>query len=358
MLRLFVRRSNDLTYFTDDPARELDGIRDGRAGWWLRGSGDTTARNDLVDVFQSTARSNVQGYDIIFAAPRPISILLAIDADRARGVVAAHRASVAIAMQYLEQHALSVRDRRGGLDVESGAKWSQILSYTHGVNRHGEPHLHDHVLVGARPDGATSVLDSRGIYAHVPAADALYRSSLRFELAQRSPWSAWRSFRGIEHVGGLDEGYQVLWGGHHDDRGTKLQWTRRDAVASWYSDRSRFVSAGALETPRHDGRSLDEHVFAGAFEGRREVARRHVVAAWANAATFGHDPVALTRAVDLLYPTLGGSWGVREPMIGVPEARMIGNVRQHGPRPIGGADFDRWIQRVREPSRSRSERSR
>ena len=35
-------------------------------------------------------------------------------------------------------------------------------SFTHGVNRHGEPHLHDHVLVGARPDGARRrVLDSR-----------------------------------------------------------------------------------------------------------------------------------------------------------------------------------------------------
>jgi hypothetical protein len=236
LLRLFVRRSNDVNYFTDDLAHELDGLREGGPGWWMRGSGDTTRPSDVRGVFSTTGRSSVQGFDIVLAAPRPVSILIALDPEHAPGVVAAHRTSVAAAVGYLEERALVVRDRRGGEDLEVPARWSAIVSYTHGLNRHGEPHLHDHVLVGARPDGASSVLDSRALFAHASAADALYRSSLRYEVARGTPWAPWRSFQGVEHVQGLDEGLRALWGGHHQGRGEKLTWQREDTLRRWQRD--------------------------------------------------------------------------------------------------------------------------
>ncbi len=288
MFRILVRRSNDVTYFTNDRALEIDGLRRGGPGWWLRGDGDARDAGDVASVLGTTERSSVQGYDIVVAAPRPISILLALDPEHAPGVVDAHRDSVRAAVDYLEEHALVVRNRQGGDDRDENGRWRSIVSFTHGVNRHGEPHLHDHVLVGARPDGARSVLDSRGLYAHLRAADALYRASLRHELAQSTPWSAWRSFEGIEHVVGLDEGYRALWGGHHAQRGEKLQWDRDETVSAWRHDRERFVAQGELEAPSRR-RTLDEHRFAGALEGRPGVARRHVVEAWANAARFGQD---------------------------------------------------------------------
>lgn len=358
MIRVMTRRSNDVSYFTDDRALEIEGLREGEPGWWLRGSGDVSDPRDVGRVLRTTDRSSILGYDIIVAAPRPTSILLAVDAEHGAGVVVAHRASVAAAIDYLEEHALVVRDRRGGEDRDGAGRWTGVIGFTHGVNRHGEPHLHDHVLVGARPEAANAVLDSRGLYAHLVAADALYRSSLRHELRERTPWAAWRSFEGVEHVVGLDEGYRALWGGHHADRGEKLHWQRRDAVARWREDRDRFESMGVVEAPERHRSSLDEHAFAGALEGRNDVARRHVITAWSNAARFGQSSESMTRAVDALYPQLAGARGVREPSIGVREARMTAHVRERGARPLEMSDLDRWRQRSREESLSRTERSR
>ena len=80
-----------MSYFTNDAARELDGVREGGPGWWLRGEGDTRDPRTVERVLVTSERSRVQGYDVIIAAPRPISILLALDPDGARGVVEAHR---------------------------------------------------------------------------------------------------------------------------------------------------------------------------------------------------------------------------------------------------------------------------
>jgi TrwC relaxase len=357
VVRLFPHRTNDVSYFTNDAARELDGVRDGGPGWWLRGNGDTRDPAMVERVLTTSERSQLSGYDVVIAAPRPISILLALNGEGARGVVDAHRASVQATMSYLEEHALVVRDRRNGEDRDHPATWESVVSFTHGLNRHGEPHLHDHVLIGARPAKQRNILDSRALYAHAEAADALYRSSLRYELSRRTPWSAWRSFEGIERVVGLDEGFRALWSGHHRERGEKLAWTREQTLDAWSRDRGRFESLGVVEPTRRDRNLLDEHRFAGALEGRSDVARRHLVTAWANAAPFGQDPRELARSINDLYPELTGR-GVRERTIAVRDARMISNVREIGPRPLERVGFDEWRQRSRELVRSRDGRSR
>jgi hypothetical protein len=356
VLRLYSHKTNDVTYFTNDRARELDGVREGGPGWWLRGEGDTRDSSSVGRVLVTSERSKVAGYDLIVAAPRPISVLLAVDPERAHGVVDAHRASVRATMSYLEEHALVVRDRRGGDDLDRAAQWESVVSFTHGLNRHGEPHLHDHVLIGARPAEQRNVLDSRALYAHLNAADALYRSSLRHELSSRTPWSAWRSFEGVDRVVGVDEGYRALWPGHHRERGEKLSWSREETLSSWGRDRERFESLGLIAPPPR-GHHLEEHRFAGALEGRNDVARRHLVIAWANATPYGQDPKELSRSIDDLYPELSGR-GVRERTISVREARMIADVRERGPRPLERNSLEEWRQRSREMSNSRAGRSR
>lgn len=358
MLRLLARRSNDVTYFTNDAAHELDGLREGGPGWWLRGAGDTREPSEVARVLTTSERSTIVGYDLVVAAPRPISVLLAVDPAHAGGVVDAHRTSVRATVTYLEERALVVRERHRGLEHDAPGSWSRVASFTHGVNRHGEPHLHDHVLVGARPEGHRNVLDSRALYAHLSTADALYRASLRHELAERTPWSAWRSFDGVERVVGLDEGYRALWPGHHRERADKLNWSRDETVASWARDVERFVSLGVVRAPDRGRGLLDEHRFAGAFEGRLDVAHRHVVAAWADASPYGQDPRQITRSVDELYPSLRGPGGVHERAIGLIEARMLATVRAIGPRPLDRSAFDNWRQRSREVGHSREWRSR
>jgi hypothetical protein len=102
---------------------------------------------------------------------------------------------------------------------------------------------------------------------------------------------------------------------------------------------------------------LDEHRFAGALVGRSDVARRHLVAAWANAAPFGQAPNELSRSIDNLFPQLEGR-GVRERTISVRDARMISTVREIGPRPLERTSLEEWRQRSRETVRSREGRSR
>ena len=353
-----VRRSRDVSYLSDDPALELDGVRDGPAPWWWRGTGDVTHTVDVDHVLRTSERSSVVGYDLIVAAPRPMSILVALDPDHAPAVLRAHRLAVGDALEYLEQRAVVVRERRGGDDRDVPGRWSNVVAFTHGVNRHGEPHLHDHVLVGARPEGARGVLDSRALFAHAATADALYRSSLRAGVANSTPYVPWRSFEGVEHVAGLDEGYRALWGGHFSDRGVKHHWTREEALATWRNDLSRFETHGAVRAPARSGGYLDEHAFGAAFEGRPGVSRRHLVEAWANAATWGSTARDVVDSVDRLYPALRDSRGVREVTTSVREARMIAATRVRGPRPLDAREIDSWLQRSREISREASGRSR
>ncbi len=358
MLRLLVRRSRDISYLSDDRALELDGVREGPAQWWIRGSGDLAGYDDVARVLTTSERSRVVGYDVVIAAPRPVSILVALDPSHAGAVVDAHRGAVRDAVEYLEDRAVVVRDRRGGMDLESGAYWTYVASFTHGVNRHGEPHLHDHVLVGARPDGARGVLDSRALFAHARAADALYRCSLRAGVARTSPHVVWRSFEGVEHVAGLDEGYRVLWGGHFGDRGVKHHWTRDDARSAWAGDLERFETHGVVAVPHRSSRHLDEHSFRASLEGRPTVSRRHVIEAWSNAATFGSGAHDVTSSVDLLYPSIGRARGVREESLSLRDARMIGETNVRGPRPLDVRELDAWRQRSRDRSREGVGRSR
>lgn len=356
MLRILTRRSNDVTYFTSDRALELDGVRDGGPGWWLRGAGNPRDEEVVASVLSGTERSAVKGYDLVFAAPRPISILIALSPENARGVVAAHRESVRASVDYLEDRALVVRDRRGGEDRDEGGTWGNIVSFTHGVNRHAEPHLHDHVLVGARPLDARSVLDGRALFAHSLAADALYRSTLRFELSRRTPWTSWRSFEGVEHVVELDEGYRALWGGHFVQRGAKIEARREEIVAMWAKDQSRFEPIGHLRAPARGPHDFDEHSFASSFEGSSGVTRRHIVQAWANAARFGQRASDTVASIDEVYPELRESRGVRETSLSIARARMTAQVRESGPRPLDGRALQEWSHRSRERG-DRSDRS-
>ena len=358
MLKVLVRRSRDVSYLTQDRALELDEVREGPAAWWLRGAGDLSREEDVGRVLCTSERSQVVGYDLVVAAPRPLSLLIALDPGNASRIVTAHRRAVSDTLEYLEDHALVVRERRGGEDIDLPGRWTNVVGFTHGVNRHGEPHLHDHVLVAARPEGARGVLDSRALFAHARAADAVYRASLRADVARSTPYVPWRSFEGVEHVKNLDEGYRALWGGHYDERQAKRQWSREEVRGKWANDLTRYESHGVVAVPERSARYLDEHAFGSALEGRHSVARRHVIEAWANASVFGSSAHDVKQSVNRLYPSFSSSRGVREVTISVPEARMIADTRARGPRPLDVRELDVWFQRSRERSRDIEGRSR
>jgi hypothetical protein len=332
MIRLFTRRSADVSYLVRDAALELDGVRRGPAQWAPLGPARTDDPGRVLD----GPPGHVLGYDLVFAAPRPVSCLLAIgDEAEQRAVVAVHRAAVAGALTYLERRALVVHRRILGESEELPARWGGAVGFTHGVNRAGEPHLHDHVLVGARSREWRRQVDARALVGHLAAADALYRAGLREGVGRDTGRASWRSWRGQEHVAGVDEGVRATWPGRAADREPKRAWSREEILERWRSDLARAELVVAVPTPGRWRDTLDEHAFAGAFEGVGRIARQQVVEAWANAATFGATPVEVERAVDRWYPELAEERGFGTLALSTSRARMLGHVRTQGARPLG-----------------------
>ncbi len=350
MIHVSTFRKNDPRYFTSDRALELDGIRNGGAGWWIRGYGDTEDPDTVRKVLTTTDRSSKYGYQLIIAAPRPISVLIAIDRDSAPAVIESHQKAVSGAVQYLEDRGVTWIDKRNGDSKVIPSKWEEVVSFTHGVNRRGDPHLHDHVLVGARPAESKNVLDSRGLFSHLKAADAIYRSELRSQIAERTDWVPRRTFEGIEQIEGLDLGYVKLWAGNKDfSTEAKKQWTRDQILDRWSTDLSRFSERGPAVLPHRDKGVLDEHSFAGSFEGLDYVNRASIIKSWANAAPFGQSYKEIENVVNELYPELISSSGYVQDAVSRSGARMTSKVREHGARPLQQKEIENW----RTQSRSR-----
>ena len=179
------------------------------------------------------------------------------------------------------------------------------------------------------------MLDARALYAHAQAADALYRASLRHEFASRTPVECVAILRGRGAGRRTRRGIPGALARTPRERGEKLSWTRDDTMRSWSRDLARFEPLGVVDASSRERRVLDEHRFAGALEGRHDVARRHVVAAWADAATFGQDPRELIRQIDVM---LSASPRAR----GRLRAHDAGARRSHHRRRARTSDRARW----------------
>ena len=353
MIRIVARHSLDASYYVADESLELDGVRHGPPGHWIRGSGPIDG-SVLERSWRTSPRATIAGYDLIVAAPRTVSILLAVGGiDEQRQVVADHRESVRAAIGYLEDRALVVNTKMAGESIEQRGRWSSIVSFTHGVNRIGEPHLHDHVLVGALPSHRSRVLSRQALSAHLLAADAIYRAEFRFRINEYGVRRAWRTLGGVDIVYGVDEGHRALWPGDRAWGVQKETWTRGAILEKWSKDLLRFEPIQMREPPIRTA-SVNEQIFGAHFEGAISVARRDLIAASANASSSGLLRSSVEDFVDTHYPDLAADRGLIERRIGVTEARQSALVKARGPRPLEAQDVARWHQRERPRSIERS----
>jgi conjugative relaxase-like TrwC/TraI family protein len=124
------------------------------------------------------------GHDLVFASPKPISLLWALGPPEITEVVeAAHEDAVRDAFDYLERQAAWVRRGATGWLVPSTGLVA--AAFRHTTSRASDPHLHTHVVVAnaARDlQGHWSSLDSRWLFAEARAAGALYQAGLRHYL--------------------------------------------------------------------------------------------------------------------------------------------------------------------------------
>jgi conjugative relaxase-like TrwC/TraI family protein len=201
-------------------------------------------------------RVTVAAFDLSFCAPKSVSLLHALSPPEvAVEVRAAHVHAVDAALDYVERRAVAVRRPTSGALVPVAADAVATAGFVHRVSRALDPHLHSHVVManlGRGPEGSFTALDGRGLYAHTPAAGALYHAQLRHELTTRLG-VAWEPLRnGRADIAGI--------GG--EARGAFSQ--RAAAIAEHLSQRglasprARVIAAHATRPERDTYRSADD----------------------------------------------------------------------------------------------------
>ena len=371
VLRIATITDTSGVYFLQDPAREVNDLSNEHCpGKWL-GSGATrlnlagpVSAQSLSAVLEGTpqgstirrsVRRKIAGFDLMFAAPKCVSVLFASsDHDVAGRVLAAHHLAVGAAIDYGEQRAVGIA-RQG---IESDRK---LLStdgciaarFTHGVSRSGDPHLHSHLVIANLAhgdDGRFGTLDSLSLRAHGPAMDALYRSHLRAELTESLAIRWERDGQGREQIAGIpDSVVLALSGRSAEHKGGGRAWpekifqSRKAAEALW-AERLRLAPMveNITRFPVAAG-YLDEHRFAALLYGKT-IRQRDVVEAWSTAAGSGIKAAVIAAAMHRHGSDLGRG-RFEEPIVRKqvqPEQVVL---RAIGPRPLGHSKLTEWWER-------------
>lgn len=315
--------AGDGTYYLEDPALELDALRDGPVGHVLSGPPATSGRA-VRALLGAPPERGPRALDVIVAAPKPVSLLLATEPNAtARRIVALHERAVAATFDYL----LDAR-RTGPSPRELPA-----VGFTHGVNRLLDPHLHTHVLVAAREADGTQ-LNGRPLRWRAASADALYLAALREGVPAAAGRAAWLGRSGATFVEGVDLGLVAAMttprsrNGHLERGGAKQHPSGEAVRAHWDAQVASCGGLGLHPSPPPRSTAIDEYRFAAAL-GSGRVGRADVVRAWGGACTFGERPERLRRAAELAAPELRD--GSRRPAVVVADAA---GVKVLGARPL------------------------
>jgi conjugative relaxase-like TrwC/TraI family protein len=392
-------------YYLSDLARELplpERFGEGQAAWvgraaeglGLRGPIDREHLRAVLDGRHPTAghrlrsdRATVLGFDLTFSAPKSASVVFALGGEEAaRQVLAAHRDGVRGAVSYVEAHGLTAQ--RGSGDQREVVPTTGVVgaSFTHGVSRNLDPHLHTHVVLANMVHGLDSrwsACDHRGLSAHRMAASAVYDAHLRAALSLRLGvrWAEQPGLRteisGISpHVMGEFSSrsadirrHMAEWGAH-SNRGARVAWavTRpekhtgygfTELSAQWERraravghDRSQIEALLGHHDPDVERRALNEHRFGAALSWAPDGAarRRDVVTAFSAAAVDGVDATSVERLTDLWTPSdadradIGVAEQIRPLRSVVPGGHLFDAL---GPRPVDPVDHAVWRDAAR-----------
>ena len=162
----------------------------------------------------------VGGWDLVFAAPKSISLAYALGEDAVSSeVLAAHEAAVTAALGLLERHAAYVRRGRNGVILEPAAG-IVVARFDHELARRVEhadgvvttdPHLHTHCALLGKAlgrDGQWRALRHPLIIGEwQKPLGAAYRAYLRAEVTERLGW-AWAPLdeKGFSEIAGWSPG--------------------------------------------------------------------------------------------------------------------------------------------------------
>ncbi|HEX4245901.1 MAG TPA: MobF family relaxase [Acidimicrobiales bacterium] len=160
-------------------------------------------------------RVTVAAYDLVFCAPKSVSLLHALGPTELSAAVGdGHDAAVQATTDYLARSGLGVRRRSNDHLTTLSTTGMVGGAFVHRTSRALDPHLHTHVVaanVAQGVDGAWSAVDSRRLFAHAPVAGRLYHAELRHELSTRLgvAWNVGPT--GLGDVVGVDPGLRGLF---------------------------------------------------------------------------------------------------------------------------------------------------
>jgi conjugative relaxase-like TrwC/TraI family protein len=181
------------------------------------------------------SKTSVHGFDLVFAAPKSVSLLRALTDDVAEKAMAnAHATAITAAMIYLHQHAgyTRVHNRVTGEKDLLRLPGLVAIAYQHETSRCGDPHLHTHVIVPnrqPRADGQLVSIDSKSLHHEAKAAGTIYQAVLRHELhTERGfEWNPVDAHSGMAEIAGVDRECIKAW----SQRSTRLlEWAKNNLV--------------------------------------------------------------------------------------------------------------------------------
>jgi conjugative relaxase-like TrwC/TraI family protein len=151
----------------------------------------------------------VAGFDLVFSAPKSVSLLHALGDERVRFETSqAHQAAWQAAFSYLEETACVTRRGRNGVVREWGAGFV-ASAFAHRTSRALDPHLHTHVIVAntaQSADGKWRALDGDLLLrTHRLAAGSLYQAQLRYELTARLGVDWQPAVKGMAEIRGVSD---------------------------------------------------------------------------------------------------------------------------------------------------------
>ncbi|KMO71916.1 MobF family relaxase [Mycolicibacterium obuense] len=179
--------------------------------------------------------NGVHGFDLMFAAPKSVSLLRSLTDDVAEKVMQnAHVKAVEAAMTYLHEHAGYTRVHNPLTSKKDLQRLPGLvaIAYQHETSRCGDPHLHTHVIVPnrqVRADGRLVSIDSKSLYHEAKAAGIIYQATLRHELhAERGfEWQPVDEHSGMAEIAGVTAASIKAW----SQRSTRLrEWAKDNLV--------------------------------------------------------------------------------------------------------------------------------
>lgn len=284
-------------YVVGDPAAkrvetQVKALPEGMSVAARRAAIDAITRVELA----RGAPKAVAGFDLTFTPPKSVSTLWAVADDRTQArVLAAHRAAVGQALEFLEHRALFTRTGHAGCRQEP-TRGAIAVAFDHWDSRAGDPNLHTHLVLANKvqgTDGAWRSVDSRALHHATVSISEVYDALMADELARRLPvrWG-WRH-RGARHsprleVDGVTDGLM----GEFSTRSRRIDEAMTDEVA-------RFAAAHGRTPNRIEITRLRQTVTRATRPSKHVRPLGELIAAWrARASTLtGRTPEQLTAAV-------------------------------------------------------------